>query len=262
MIRTFHRGAPPGRGLTDMSIPAVPREIRGTLLFFRPGRAGARACGMWLRRAGVAVDDRELMRRALAGERAAVEAFVDRVAPLIDRQVRAVLYRYGPLSARSSVGQEVDDLRQIVFAELFAGSWRLLRAWDPARGGLDTYVRWVAQSKAIDHLRKRSRRPWAEEAREASDLDGMVGPLDATVESRVIDRDQLHLAFDRVSAECTDEGKRLLELLFVEDLPVPEVRAATGLSENAVHKWRSRLRGQLRQALADLLREPGTGRTP
>lgn len=88
--------------------------------------------------------------RALArGDKRTWDAFVIAAAPLINAVVRRTLgaYRLGE--------DDVMDAAQDVFVRLCAQEFRLLKTYDPDRGGLSTWLSVVSRSCAIDHLRRR-----------------------------------------------------------------------------------------------------------
>jgi RNA polymerase sigma-70 factor (ECF subfamily) len=65
-------------------------------------------------------------------------------------------------------------------------------------------------------------------------------------------REQLRLLLDRMNQELSPLGRQLFDLLFVQELSLPEVTAASGLSADAVYAWRSRLRRLAQRLLAEL----------
>lgn len=191
----------------------------------------------------------ELLETARRGDPAAIRALVAQLTPPIQYQVTAVLLSRAPRDLRGLARDEVHDLVQIVFVQLFDHEWRALRRWDPARGGLNTYVRQVARSTAMDHLRKASRRPWRERFSADGTLESLVSARSPAFADGFADRQLVHHALERVAAEVSDTGRRLLELLFVDQLDTGEVAEQTALSPSAVYQWRCRLRRRLREAL-------------
>jgi len=90
--------------------------------------------------------DRELA-DLLGGDKAAWDAFVRAQAPVIFAAVRRRLLPAGR-------DADCEDVVQEVFVKLCRGDFRLLRAFDPAKAKLSTYLTVIASSSAIDHLRR------------------------------------------------------------------------------------------------------------
>jgi RNA polymerase sigma-70 factor (ECF subfamily) len=89
------------------------------------------------------------LRTLAAGNKRAWDSFVAAAAPLINAVVRRALASY-----RLSE-EDVMDAAQDVFVRLCAGEYRLLKAYDPARAGLATWLAVIARSAAVDHARRR-----------------------------------------------------------------------------------------------------------
>jgi RNA polymerase sigma-70 factor (ECF subfamily) len=83
----------------------------------------------------------------LGGDKAAWDAFVRAQAPVIFAAVRRRLVPAGR-------DADSEDVVQEVFVKLCRNDFRLLRAFDPAKAKLSTYLTVIASSSAIDHLRR------------------------------------------------------------------------------------------------------------
>jgi RNA polymerase sigma factor (sigma-70 family) len=180
----------------------------------------------------------ELVRRALRGQESAVREVIDLIGPQIQVSVARTLQRRIAASARSRAQHEVEDLTQEVLLALFARDGKRLRAWDPEKGlALPAYVKLVARHLVLSFLRKRERRVWEDEP-----VDETAPPEAGEEPESLVARRELYQAvLAAVEADLTPQGRDLLRLLVVEGRAVPEVCAATGLTPNAVHIWRSRL---------------------
>src|SRR5688572_11436679 len=109
----------------------------------------------------------ELVKRALAGERAAIEALVVELSPVVQARVAAALYRCGHSSR-----QELEDLTQEILMDLFTGEGRVLSSWDPERGlSLASFVGLVAQRQVYSRLRSRRRSPFTQRPTDPSAID-------------------------------------------------------------------------------------------
>ena len=196
-----------------------------------------------------------LVRSALAGDTAAVQAVVDSLTPVIQARVaRALLRRKGAAQGRN-VRQEIEDLTQDCFVALFRADGKLLRGWDPERGmALKSYVGLVAEQQVSQVLRSRRRSPWTEDPTEDSKM-----PSDTTVsspEDRAATRQALERLLVALKAELSPQGLQMFQLLMVQQRPVPEICEATGLSADAVYAWRSRLKRTVRRVAGN---RPGAG---
>jgi RNA polymerase sigma-70 factor (ECF subfamily) len=201
----------------------------------------------------------ELLQRALAGDDSALRPLVDLLAPIVQARVARALLRGG--TTGRELRQHVEDFTQEVFAGLFDGERRALRAWDPARGmSLVNYVGLLAEHQVVAILRTGRRNPWREEATEDEELARSAGGTESP-ESRVWSREVLGQLLERLRAELTPRGFLLFQLLLVEERGVEEVCEATGMSPDAVYAWRSRLGKTVRRLIADIASSDST-RTP
>jgi RNA polymerase sigma-70 factor (ECF subfamily) len=196
--------------------------------------------------------DVELVGKALAGDELALERLVAQLAPVVQARVARTLLarRWGPTGGRS-LRQDVEDLSQDVFLSLFAADARVLRRWEPERGlSLGGYVGLVSERLVVSFLRSGKRNPWKEEPATDAELD--VGAAEADPEEVAASREQLRLLLRRLRESVSPLGRKVFELLFVQDLSLEQAMAASGLSADAVYAWRSRLRRLARELLIDL----------
>jgi RNA polymerase sigma-70 factor (ECF subfamily) len=199
-----------------------------------------------------AEDAVELVGEALAGDELALERLVAQLTPVVQARVARTLLvrRWGPAAGRS-LRQDVEDLSQDVFLSLFAHDARVLRRWQPERGlSLHGYVGLVSERLVVSFLRSGKRNPWKEEPATAAELDVDAEAWDP--EQVAASREQLRLLLQRLRESVSPLGRQVFELLFVQDLSLPQAMAASGLSADAVYAWRSRLRRLARELLIDL----------
>lgn len=204
---------------------------------------------------------KDLLERALSGDRAAQCKLVDLLTPVIQKRVaRALLsWRQGAASGRD-VRQEVEDLVQEVFVYLFKDNGRVLRTWKPDGGlSLLNFVGLVAQRRASWILRGRLS-PWHDEPTLDEDLD-QPGD-DPGPEPIVASRETLRLLLGQMKEKLTPEGWQMFDLLFLQELSPEEVARKTGKSPAAVYKWQSRLRQLARQIRDDLSNPDGEPQKP
>jgi RNA polymerase sigma-70 factor (ECF subfamily) len=211
------------------------------------------------------MDERDLqhpLRQALAGDEAALRRLVAALTPVIQARVARCLLsrRRGPAAGRD-VRQEVEDLTQEVFLQLFADQGRVLSTWQPERGlTLLNFVGLVAERQATSILRSGRRSPWKEDPTLAEELDGPATA--AEPEQVTASREELRLLLGRMTEELSPLGRHLFDLLFLQDLPPDEAGRRTGLSADAIYAWRSRLRRLARRLLVELSESPLLERKP
>jgi RNA polymerase sigma-70 factor (ECF subfamily) len=194
--------------------------------------------------------DRDLIRDALEGQTAATHSLVRRLRPVVQAEVAHLLMRCAPAQGRNA-RQEVEDMVQEVFAGLWASSGKLLRQWSPERGrSLDSWVRLVARSRALDLLRSRRRTPWGDDTSAGDEIAEHADGRRAS--EAMIARDLLARLEAHLREHLTDRDWMLFLSVVVERTPIKQVAAETGMSPDAIYQWRSRF---CRRVLPDLAAE-------
>ena len=182
-----------------------------------------------------------LLRAALDGDGGAVDRLVAVLTPVIQvRAARTLLIR-GWGGGGRDVRSEVEDLSQDIFMRLFEKNGRVLRRWKRERGlSLENFVGMVSERYVKSFLRSVRRNRSKEVPTDSDDLDGRDdGPDPQRV---VAARERLQLLLDRLRRRVSPKGWEIFDLLFLQERSVPEAMAATGLSRDAIDKWKSRLR--------------------
>jgi RNA polymerase sigma factor (sigma-70 family) len=172
----------------------------------------------------------------IRGEKPAGDGFVRRYAGLILSAVRGV--------ARD--GNDIEDLVQEVFARLCKDEFRLLKAYDPARAGITTWLTIVARSTARDALRRRQ---------------PLVTPLDSVPEALLGVEDR-HVEPLKLPEELLSPRQKLvLSMIYDKDMDVAEIAVALGVDPQTVrsthHKAMLKLRSHF--AVEDGTRPAGDG---
>lgn len=207
------------------------------------------------------VDLHDEAQKALAGDEPALTRLVAALTPVIQARVARglLLRRSGPAAGRN-VRQEVEDLTQEIFLVLFAEDGKVLRTWQAERGlSLINFVGLVAERRTASILRSGRRNPWQEDPTLTEDLD-RVAP-ESNPEEIAASREELELLLQRLTEELSPLGRHLFDLLFVQELPLAEVVAQTGMSPDAVYAWRSRLRRLARRLLRETSENAASRRT-
>jgi RNA polymerase sigma factor (sigma-70 family) len=204
------------------------------------------------------LEERALIGAALAGDREAIRRLTGRLRPVVHAEVAHLLLRRGPRHA-AQARQEVEDLVQEVFARLWADNGERLRRWAPERGrSLDSWVRLVARSRALDLLRSRRQSPWQGEPTEPEALDRVPLADDAAQVGTVDARDSLERMQAWLRDRLSERDWQLFLSLFAEEIPVQQVCEEVGMTPAAVYQWKSRF---VRNLLPEMVRElEGGGR--
>lgn len=199
-----------------------------------------------------------LLQRALAGDRRAVRELIAELSPVIQARAGRMLARR-PLTRSRDIRQEVLDLTQHVFVDLFRDDARLLRSWDPERGlSLPNFVGMIAEQRVLAVLRNRNKNPFRDEPTAPEDLD--VGADSARGPERITaSKEALATVLDALRGRLSDQGLAMFHWLFVEGRSVEEVCALADTSADAVYAWRSRIGKLARQLAHEVLSERDTG---
>ncbi|MEM9458126.1 MAG: hypothetical protein AAGF11_28385 [Myxococcota bacterium] len=185
-------------------------------------------------------------------------ALVVELLPVIRSEVIHDLRRRARLHGRDAQ-QEVDDLVQEVAIHLLSDRGRRLRRWDPARGrSLPSFVRLLTRHRLSRVFGVRRGHPWAGATSE--DPEGLEEQAcePARAFEHTLSRQQLERLIDRLRARSSERSLRLLELIHVQQRPIPEVCRAMHMTRGAVDQWNVRLRRFARQLAAQLDRTPQT----
>jgi len=191
----------------------------------------------------------DLIAACVRGDEAAREEFVVQYDGLIRYAMLIVLRQRGVALSR----EELDDLHQVVLASFFERSCRRLQMYEGRnRASFATFVRVCAARQTLDYLRQRRRHPPAiEEAELAREPGGSLvehadpgaGPEEATSARQTL------LQVKGIVDSLPSREQLLVRLHFVEDMDIPTVARTLGISENAAHVLKSRIRAKLRAAL-------------
>jgi len=206
-----------------------------------------------------------LLRAALDGDGRngrAVERLVALLTPVIQARVARTLLIRGWGGGGRDLRSEVEDLSQDIFLRLFANNGRVLRRWKRERGlSLENFVGLVSERYVKSFLRS-VRRNRSKEVPTANEdfVDVRVAEPDA--ERRAAGRELWQLLLDRLRRRVSPKGWEIFDLLFLQERSVPEAMAATGLSRDAIDKWKSRLRELALELMSELSGNPPPRRKP
>lgn len=180
-----------------------------------------------------------LVDRALEGDLDAQRGLVDELTPTIHWEAAKMLrkWRTGSAAGRD-LRQEIEDMVQEVFVELFEEDGKTLRAWDPKRLPLEAWVGYIAKIRTAEVLRSR-RSPWRERPEDPADLPKPA--VRRTPEDDTLSRDELRKVHLCLLADFGPDDAHLFELFFLRQASPKDVAATTEKTMAAVYKWRSRL---------------------
>lgn len=129
-----------------------------------------------------------------------------------------------------------EDVQQQVFLE----AWQRAASYDPARGGLLTWLMMIARSRAIDHLRRRVPEP-------AGALGDLPGPGEEAIDEvdRLVERYRVASLLSGLHAE----EARILRMRFYDDLSQTEIAARTGIPLGTVKMRMARALERMRDQI-------------
>lgn len=163
------------------------------------------------------------------------------LGPLYDRHSRLV---YGLALAVLGSVDEAQDVTQEVFLSLCTQT-----LFDPARGTLGAFLTTLVRSRAIDRLRRRTRRVRLLRAQweSAPPPEPPATPLDRLAEQRAADRVRHALG------ELAPAERRALEMAYYQGLTQTEIAEELGAPIGTVKSWCRRGLIALKVALGDLV---------
>jgi RNA polymerase sigma factor (sigma-70 family) len=169
----------------------------------------------------------DLVANCLRGDQDAWRAFVDRYARVIFAAVRHVLSHRGS----SEHGGRVEDVTQEVFLRLVRDDYKLLRAFNPVRATLVTYLTIIARSTALDAVRRHEIR--------LISIDHAPEPVAQTHD--------LPDAVDIPQGLLSPRQRLVLGMLFDRQMSVAEAASVLGIDAQTVRSTKHKAISKLRQ---------------
>lgn len=192
--------------------------------------------------------------RALRGERESMMTLLDELERIIHARVAKVLCRRGT-SNRSGIRNDLIDVSHDVLEKLFKENGAILRSWDPALGPLAAYVGRIAENLATSSLRK---------IREQLSIDDEhdSAPPSSQDPHRLVESRELYRAIlEGMRARLTTPTQRtMFQMIVVDELSVDEICRRSGMTPDAVHQARTRLRRLGEEVRAQVMSEPEPSR--
>ena len=169
----------------------------------------------------------------LAGDKAAWDRFVARHAAVIFSAVRRRL-------AQAGRNADAEDVAQDVFVRLCQHDFRLLRNYDASRAKITTWLTVIANSAAIDHLRRLKRR--------TEDIDSQP---EAVLAVEAVEPERVKIPEGVITARQA----LVLELLYRRDMTPAEAGAVMSIDAQTVrsmhHKALVKLRAHFQAEMID-----------
>ncbi len=188
----------------------------------------------------------EFIADCIAGVGGTRERFVAEYGALVRYAVARVLRAKEP----ALLATDLDDIVQAVLLSFFERDCRRLKMYEGRnQASFATFVRICATRQTLDHLRALRRRPRIaaddprderEEGRLTDAVEPGPGPEEQAQVAERMDR------LRRAVAELSPREQLVVRLAFVEGRDAPEVAAVLGISDNAVHVLKSRVKSKLR----------------
>ena len=176
------------------------------------------------------IDDRELVRRVLAGGTNDFRVIVDR------HQLPIFRFALGLLGNR----EEAEDVTQEVLLAVFAN----LSGYDSSRAAFATWLFTIARNRCINLLKRT--RPIA-----LNDPDSIADSMSADP----VVRQELSRQLDRALAELPVEQRSAFVLAEIEELPYAEIarieRTSLGTVKSRIHRARQRLHSLLESVMRE-----------
>jgi RNA polymerase sigma factor (sigma-70 family) len=188
----------------------------------------------------------DFIQRCIAGEPGTRDEFVTEYSGLIRFAIAAVLRHRGIQLLR----EEIDDLTHNVIVSLFDRDCRKLKMYEGRnQASFATFVRVCATRLTLDHLRYRQRRPAIavdhQSGEDARDLLAEAPDPNHGPEARTALTEDV-ATLKRLVALLPAREQLLVRLHFVDGLDIPDVAKVLGITENATHVLKSRVRAKLR----------------
>lgn len=149
--------------------------------------------------------------------------------------------------------EDVEDLIQAVWCRLLAHDRRTLRYYDPTRGRLGPFLRWVAYQMAHDLARRQRRKGFATDGPPLPD-EGLLDERALRFLFELVQRDFIRKLLTRVDAQLTDVDRRVLREHYLGEMTLRDLADELGLSENALAKRNERLKQKLSKVARSMLK--------
>lgn len=196
------------------------------------------------------MDDFELTRSCISGDKKAWDYFVERFSRLIYDSIRRTFKKYG-----ANLNEDIiDDLHNDVFLALLDNDYRKLQSFEGRNGcSLASFVRTIAVNKTIDYWRRLRPEISIDEQDETSESkrtkffkELMTFDTHDSLEQEDIDR-----RVGVLLGELTEEEKQFCQLCFNDGLKPADIANQLGISVDNFYVRKQRLLNRLKKIAQD-----------
>lgn len=189
---------------------------------------------------------RQLIDRALAGNAGSARVLAKHIVTCSDRHVRKVLVRNTACRNRDLANELVHD----VVVYIYDNDAKLLRNWNESRGAsFEYYLGLITRNLVVRRLMQFRGNPAS-----FTPVDDIQEFMPAqTLDLQITYSLELDRVLDYVERELDEVDRSRFWALYVEGLSIEKVAQRDGITTNAVHAWKSRLRRRLRDQMPELM---------
>lgn len=188
------------------------------------------------------IEDESLVARctACSTDKRVLNELIERYGRLIMQTITWTFQRYS-----AAEKEEAEDVFQEVFISLFENDAVKLKAYDPCKAGLGTYLMTIAKSAALNALnkRKRGRIGLSEDL-----LDETTDALSAVENADLLERMRILLN------EFTANERLFYHLYFEECMPPDAVAKVMGVSMETVYSKKSKIVEKIRKGMRNVIK--------
>jgi RNA polymerase sigma-70 factor (ECF subfamily) len=198
-------------------------------------------------------DEPELIRRAQAGDPAAV----DRLLRRYQKKVYAIAYQFSGFDT-----EEARDSAQEALIQVFRNIDRF-----EGRSRFSTWVHRVAVNTCLDAKRKRRRwlrmilppRPETADREAENELENIPAPDEGNDPVATISGAELRRDVTRALGRLSEHQRTVFQLKVLQEMSIPEIAAVTGMAEGTVKSHLFRATRSVREQLHAWARRDGIG---
>jgi RNA polymerase sigma factor (sigma-70 family) len=196
------------------------------------------------------MDDFELIKRCVSGNKAAWDCFVERFTRLIYDSVIRTLRRCG-----HQVEQElVNDLHQDIFVSFLEDRYKALREFKGRNGcRLAHYLRTIAVRKTVDHLRgSRRMESFDKEADgEGTRHFGLLKELAVFNTHRELDEREAAAITGALLSEIKEDDRRICQMFYHDGRKPKEIAQQFGITIEHFYVRKKRILDRLKEIAVD-----------
>ena len=191
-------------------------------------------------------DEKKLLKRCLAKDKKAWDAFVERYERLISNAILQTLNKYSVDQA----DRIVPDLFHTVFLSLIEDDCKKLRQFKQ-KSQLSTWLHVIAVRVTIDYLRKESKHLLLDGDKVLPE-DGEITNWDPLPDV-LMELKQEREIFQKIKKLLTSREQLFIELYYTRELASSKIAAILKTTENNVYQLKNRIREKMKKIADELL---------